>query len=257
MSIITSSLKTNNKASLFSCILCLLLSLFLPFSALPDLSRAEEDRWSEPRRRMVERDLRARGIKEPRLLAAMETIPRHLFVPEKKRPAAYDDRPLPIGESQTISQPYIVALMTELMALKDGEKVLEIGTGSGYQTAVLARLAGEVYSIEILPRLSAGAKKILTQLGYINVQLKVGDGYYGWEEKGPFDAILLTAAAPKIPDPLWLQLREGGRLVMPLGEPGRTQRLVRVKKLHGEPLVEDVKGVAFVPLTGAIGREGR
>ena len=257
MSIITPSLKINNKASFLPWILCFLFSTLLSVSGLPERSRADEDRWSEARRRMVDRDLRARGIKEPRLLAAMETVPRHLFVPEKKRAAAYDDRALPIGEDQTISQPYVVALMTELLELKEGEKVLEIGTGSGYQTAVLAELAGEVYSIEILPGLSQDAKKTLTRLGYTNVRLKVGDGYFGWEKKAPFDAILVTAAARKIPEPLWLQLREGGRLVMPLGAPGRTQRLVRVRKVNGKPALEDITGVAFVPLTGAIGQEGR
>ncbi len=256
MSIITSFSKTSNRISLFSCALCLLVSVFLPVGALPELSR-EEKRWSEQRHRMVERDLRARGIKEARLLNAMKNIPRHLFVPEKKRSSAYDDRPLPIGENQTISQPYVVALMTELLELEQNNTVLEIGTGSGYQTAVLAQLASEVYSIEIVPRLSERSQKILAQLGYGNVRLKVGDGYFGWEEKAPFDAILVTAAARKIPKPLWLQLREGGRLVMPLGEPGRTQRLVRVRKVNGKPRAEDVTGVAFVPLTGVVGQEER
>ena len=206
---------------------------------------------------MVDRDLRGRGIKDARVLGVMDSIPRHLFVPEKLRSFAYEDRPLPIGEGQTISQPYIVAFMTELLELKGKEKVLEIGTGSGYQAAVLAALAVEVYSIEIIPTLSERAQKLFKQLGFANVQLKVGDGFFGWEEKGPFDAILVTAAAPKVPEPLWRQLREGGRLVMPLGAENQAQRLVRIRKIAGKQAVEDVTGVLFVPLTGAIRREGR
>ena len=206
---------------------------------------------------MVERDLRGRGIKDGRVLAVMDSIPRHLFVPERFRSSAYEDRPLSIGEGQTISQPYIVAFMTELLELKGTETVLEIGTGSGYQTAVLARLVAEVSSIEILPTLSERAKEILRQIGFTNIQFKVGDGFFGWEEKGPFDAIVVTAAAPKIPEPLWRQLREGGRLVMPLGEEGQTQRLVRVRRVAGRQVIEDITGVIFVPLTGAIRKEAR
>jgi len=164
---------------------------------------------------------------------------------------------LPIGQGQTISQPYVVAFMTELMELKGAEKVLEIGTGSGYQTAVLAPLVTEVFSIEILSTLSEGAKQILQQLGLTNIQLKVGDGFFGWEEKGPFDVILVTASAPKVPQPLWRQLREGGRLIMPLGEEGQPQRLVRIRKIDGQQVVEDMTGVIFVPLTGAIRKEIR
>lgn len=201
---------------------------------------------------MIDRDLRGRGIKDPRVLAAMEAVPRQLFVPENLRQLAYEDRPLPIGEDQTISQPYVVAYMSELLELRGGEKVLEIGTGSGYHTAVLARLAAEVYSIEIIPSLSESAKSLIEQLGLRNVYLKVGDGFFGWEEKTPFDAILLTAAAPKVPEPLWRQLREGGRIIMPLGEPRQTQRLVRVRKVADKEVVEELKEVLFVPLTGEI-----
>ena len=172
---------------------------------------------------MVDRDLRSRGIKDARVLAVMESVPRHLFVPERLQSLAYEDRPLPIGEGQTISQPYIVAFMTGLLQLSGAEKVLEIGTGSGYQTAVLARLAAQVFSIEILPSLSRRAKKLLEEIGLINIELRTGDGFFGWEEAAPFDAILVTASAPKVPERLWHQLREGGRLVMPLGEPGRSQ----------------------------------
>lgn len=201
---------------------------------------------------MIDRDLRGRGIKDPRVLAAMEAVPRQLFVPENLRQLAYEDRPLSIGEGQTISQPYVVAYMSELLELRGGEKVLEIGTGSGYHTAVLARLAAEVYSIEIIPSLSESAKSLIEQLGLRNVYLKVGDGFFGWEEKTPFDAILLTAAAPKVPEPLWRQLREGGRIIMPLGEPRQTQRLVRVRKVADKEVVEELKEVLFVPLTGEI-----
>jgi protein-L-isoaspartate(D-aspartate) O-methyltransferase len=229
-----------------------------PEDTAPLESRAAEgqDAFDQQRRAMISRDLRGRGIKDERVLAAMSTIPRHLFVPERQRSSAYADRPLPIGEGQTISQPYIVALMTELLELRSGDKVLEIGTGSGYQTAVLARLASEVFSIEILPALSQRAKNTLGDLGFKNVWLKVGDGFYGWEERGPFDAILVTAAAPKIPEALGQQLREGGRLVMPLGKQ-QDQRLVRARKSAGQLTIEDISAVVFVPLTGVIQKQGR
>lgn len=206
---------------------------------------------------MVEQDLRGRNIKDARVLQAMDAVPRHLFVPEKLRSSAYDDRPLPIGSGQTISQPYIVAFMTELLELTRSDRVLEIGTGSGYQTAVLAELAASIYSVEIVPELGQRAQKILESLGYRNVAIRLGDGFFGWEERGPFDAILLTAAAPKIPEPLWNQLREGGRLVMPLGEERRTQKLIRVRKSAGRRVVEDFSAVLFVPLRGAIEKTPR
>ena len=184
-------------------------------------------------------------------------VPRHRFVPEEQRAAAYQDRPLPIGDGQTISQPYVVALMSELLDLRGGEKVLEIGAGSGYQAAVLSLLAAEVYTIEIIPALAARAKETLARLGYRNVSVTAGDGFFGWEERGRFDAILITAAAEKIPEPLWDQLREQGLLVMPLGEPRREQRLVRVRKVGGKQQVENVTAVVFVPMTGAVERQGR
>jgi protein-L-isoaspartate(D-aspartate) O-methyltransferase len=206
---------------------------------------------------MIERDLMTRGIRDARVLEAMGAIERELFVPEKLRSLAYEDRPLSIGEGQTISQPYMVAFMTQLLSLKGTERVLEIGTGSGYQTAVLGKLAAKVYSIEIIPKLSDRAKILLVQLGFDNVHLKVGDGFFGWEEQGPFDAILVTAAAPKIPEPLWRQLREGGRLIMPLGAERQAQTLVRVTKSDGKQVVEELTGVVFVPLTGAIRQDRR
>jgi protein-L-isoaspartate(D-aspartate) O-methyltransferase len=173
-------------------------------------------------------------------------------VPEDLRGRAYEDNPLPIGAGQTISQPYVVAYMSELLQLSGDEKVLEIGTGSGYQTAVLARLAAEVYSIEIIRDLSEKARRVLERLGTANVYLKVGDGFYGWEEKAPFDAILVTAAAPEVPELLWRQLREGGLMIMPLGPPGKAQKLARIRKIDGKRVVEELAGVIFVPMTGAI-----
>jgi protein-L-isoaspartate(D-aspartate) O-methyltransferase len=233
-------------------VLALLLQAFAPAAALQQPSSADLDTYQPARRVMIERDLRGRGIKDSRVLAAMAAVPRHHFVPENLRAAAYDDRPLPIGENQTISQPYVVALMSELLELKPTDRVLEIGTGSGYQTAVLAHLAASVSSIEILPALGARAKSILDALNFKNIEFRIGDGFYGWEERGPFDAVLVTAAAPKIPVPLAQQLRDGGRLVMPLGEMGKPQRLIRARKTAGQLKIEDFSEVLFVPLRGAI-----
>jgi protein-L-isoaspartate(D-aspartate) O-methyltransferase len=227
------------------------------FSARAQAPQAPDDKLTRARRVMVERDLGGRGIKDPKVLDAMRLVPRHLFVPAAQVGAAYEDRPLPIGAGQTISQPYIVALMSELLELKESEKLLEIGTGSGYQAAVLSRLAREIYTIEIVPGLAERAKETLARLGYHNVQIKTGDGFYGWEEKSPFDAVLLTAAAERIPEPLWRQLREEGRLVMPMGKEGQTQKLVRVKKIAGQRRVERIMEVIFVPMTGEVRKEAR
>jgi protein-L-isoaspartate(D-aspartate) O-methyltransferase len=217
-----------------------------------DLAGGEnpEKIYSEARRTMIERDIARRGIKDQRLLQVMGTLPRHLFVPQEMRSFAYQDRPLPIGAGQTISQPYIVAFMTELLELNGRERVLEIGTGSGYQTAVLAGVAEQVFSIEILAELSARAERTLKQLGMQNVKLKVGNGFNGWHEEAPFDAIMVTAAAPKIPPPLWNQLREGGVLIMPLGKERHTQQLIRARKIGGRQVIEEHSAVIFVPLTG-------
>jgi protein-L-isoaspartate(D-aspartate) O-methyltransferase len=226
---------------------------FAMVTVTPAFPQAQsQDRFSAQRRRMVDRDLRGRGISDPRVLAAMQAVPRHLFVPENLRSRAYEDYPLPIGADQTISQPYVVAYMSELLQLSGHEKVLEIGTGSGYQTAVLAHLAAEVYSIEIIPALNENARRVLAEMRIGNVYLKVGDGFYGWEEKAPFDAILLTAAAPEVPEPLWRQLRDGGLIIMPMGEAGKPQRLARIRKADGKQHVEKLAGVIFVPMTGAI-----
>ena len=255
MSITILSLNQNRKPS----VLATLLSVVLPTLAFVDAAQLErnKDQLLRARRAMIERDLVGRGIRDVRVLEVMGSIERDLFVPEKLRAYAYADRPLPIGEGQTLSQPYVVALMTELLNLKGMERVLEIGTGSGYQTTVLGKLAAEVYSIEILPTLSKRAKTLLEGLGCDNVHLKVGDGFFGWEEQGPFDAILVTAAAPKIPEILWGQLREGGRLIMPLGADRQLQRLVRVTKTDGKQVIEEITGVLFVPLTGTIQKDRR
>jgi protein-L-isoaspartate(D-aspartate) O-methyltransferase len=249
------SLNPNRKPS----VLATLLSFVLPTLAFVEAAQVERNKEQllRARRAMIERDLVGRGIRDVRVLDAMGSIERDLFVPEKLRSNAYADRPLPIGEGQTISQPYIVAFMTELLNLKGTERVLEIGTGSGYQTAVLGKLAAAVYSIEIVPTLSERAKTLLKVLGFDNVHFKVGDGFFGWEEQGPFDAVLVTAAAPRIPELLWRQLREGGRLIMPLGADRQLQRLVRVTKTDGKQVIEEITGVLFVPLTGTIQKDRR
>ncbi|MFW6049655.1 MAG: protein-L-isoaspartate(D-aspartate) O-methyltransferase [Myxococcota bacterium] len=206
------------------------------------------DGYEDARRRMVERQLRARDITDARVLRAMATVPRHRFVPEGERGAAYEDRPLSIGHDQTISQPYIVALMTQLAQVGEGDDVLEIGTGSGYQAAVLAELGAEVYSIEIVEPLGRQARKRLARLGYDGVHVRVGDGYAGWPEEAPFDAIVVTAAPPAIPDPLREQLAEGGRMVVPVGEAWQELRVL--EKKGGELSERRTIPVRFVPMTG-------
>ncbi len=200
------------------------------------------------REKMVETQIKARGVKNPRVLSALLKVERHRFVPEENLNSAYSDQPLPIGEGQTISQPYIVALMTELLDLKGDEKVLEIGTGSGYQAAILAELSKEVYTIEIIESLASMSKKRLLELGYQNIQVKAGDGYLGWPEFAPFDAIVVTAAPDHIPKPLIEQLKEGGRMVVPVGT--HTQELKKIVKRSGKIETTDVIPVLFVPMTG-------
>lgn len=204
--------------------------------------------FAERRARMVRDQIERRGIRDARVLAAMRAVPRHLFVPMSLRAEAYDDRPLPIGRGQTISQPYIVALMTELALLQPGAKVLEVGTGSGYQAAVLACVAGEVYSVEIVTELAETARGRLLELGYASVSVRAGDGYRGWPEKGPFDAVLVTAAPRQIPQPLLDQLAPGGRLVAPVGE--RVQDLVVVTRESSGFVTRSSLPVRFVPMTG-------
>ncbi|HNY50185.1 MAG TPA: protein-L-isoaspartate(D-aspartate) O-methyltransferase [Smithella sp.] len=213
------------------------------------------DRYRKPRLRMVESQIKARGIKDERVLMAMETIPRHLFVDEGLMEQAYSDSPLPIGEHQTISQPYIVALMTEALELKGRERVLEIGTGSGYQTAILASLADRVFSVERIASLATGARKILDKLNFYNVAIRVGDGSYGWSDEAPFDAIITTAAAPDIPQYLLEQLIPGGRMVVPAGgrEVQTLYKLTRSKDNPQEIIKEDLGGCRFVSLIGESG----
>jgi len=208
------------------------------------------DQYAFMRRQMVELDIRGRGVKDPVVLGVMGQAPRHLFVDASYRDRAYEDHPLPIGEGQTISQPYVVALMSEALRLGRGDRVLEIGTGSGYQAAVLAGIVKEVYTIEIRKALADKAEKTLVDLGYRNVKVKYGDGYFGWNEQAPFDAIIITAAANHIPPPLIRQLKEGGRLIVPLGSTVYFQTLTLATKRKGELDVVQICPVAFVPMTG-------
>ena len=208
----------------------------------------DDARFAALRKSMVAEQIKARGITDPRVLEAMEKVPRHKFLPSHLWDEAYDDGPLPIGYGQTISQPYVVAYMTEQLQLTGTEKVLEIGTGSGYQTAILAELAKEVYSIEIVPELGHRAARILKELGYTNVHVRIGDGYRGWPEEAPFDAILLAAAPDHIPQPLLDQLKEGGRMILPVGE--FYQDLVLIRKTEEGIIKESKIPVRFVPMRG-------
>ncbi len=209
------------------------------------------DPTTSQRLRMVKEQIAGEGISDPRVLTAMRDVPRHLFVPEEHRGSAYDPHPLPIGEGQTISQPYIVGLMTALLRLEPDHRVLEVGTGSGYQAAVLARIVREVYSVEILEPLATSARERLAGLGYGNVHVIHADGYYGWNEAAPFDAIIVTCAGRHLPPPLLRQLRPGGRMVMPVGGPFMAQDLVLVEKaLDGRVFYRNVLPVMFVRLLG-------
>ena len=211
-----------------------------------------EDEFRIARKRMVEEQIAARGVLNPRLLAVMESVPRHLFVPADDLPWAYADGPMPIGHGQTISQPYIVALMTELLQVEATDRVLEVGTGSGYQAAVLGQMAVEVHTVEMIPELAAQAARTLTDLGYANVHVHAGDGSLGWSETAPYDGILVAAAAPSAPQPLLDQLAEGGRLVIPVGSRGFQQ--LEVWKRTGQEFKRQVNlAVAFVPLRGEYG----
>jgi len=211
-----------------------------------------EDKFFSLREEMVKNQIVARGIKDERVIKAFLKVPRHKFVSDRNLGEAYDDHPLPIGEGQTISQPYMVALMTELLELKGEEKVLEIGTGSGYQAAILAELAKEVYTVERFPTLAEKAKIVLEELGYKNIKIKIGDGTLGWEEYSPYEGIIVTAGAPDIPSPLIAQLKEGGRLVIPLGE-SFSQVLTVIEKFRGKIEKREICGCVFVPLVGRYG----
>lgn len=215
-------------------------------------------RYNKQRARMINSHLMARGITDERVLKTMATVPRHLFVDEGIQDQAYSDKPLPIGSRQTISQPYIVGLMTEALELKGTEKVLEIGTGCGYQTAILAELADRVFSIERIASLAFRAQKTLDSLHYYNILIRAGDGTYGWSEESPFDAIIATAGAPKIPETLKEQLAVGGKLVIPIGSQSSQTllRITRMSKKTDDMEIEDLCGCRFVDLIGEYGWKG-
>ena len=226
----------------------LILAVFPVFLMAEELD--DTPKYREARKEMVSTQIRLRGVSNKDVLSAMIEVPRHSFVPKKLVSQAYEDHPVPIGQGQTISQPYVVALMTESLKLKGDERVLEIGTGSGYQAAILARVAKEVYSIEIKERLYKKASKVLQSMGFTNVKTRHGDGYIGWAEAAPFDSTMMTAAIDHIPPPLLKQLKKGGRLILPLGNPFSYQNLSMVTKYDNDYSVRQITGVLFVPMTG-------
>jgi len=220
------------------------------------MQNEQEDLYREARQVMVETQLKRRGITDPRVLAAMSKIPRHHFVPRHLRDQAYGDYPLPIGEDQTISQPYIVALMTQALELTENDKVLELGAGSGYQAAILAELAAQVFTVERIASLAQAAQQALTALGYTNVHVQVADGTLGWPEEAPFDAILVTAGSPQVPPPLVEQLAVGGRLLIPVGD-SYSQTLTRVRRTSEGLKHEYLGGCRFVKLIGKHGWQAK
>lgn len=229
----------------------LIFIIFLLISMYEHDKIDEIDDYIEKRQSMVLNQLRSRDILDSKVLQAMLTVPRHQFVDEHIRESAYNDYPLSIGEGQTISQPYIVALMTQLLELKGNEKVLEIGTGSGYQAAVLAEIVEEVYTIEIYESLSKKSEKLLMDLGYQNIKFKVGDGYHGWEEHAPYDAIIVTCAPDHVPPSLLQQIKDdGGRIVIPVGGIWMVQTLMKIEKIEGKIKSKGIIGVRFVPMIG-------
>lgn len=237
-----------------------IISIILGLSLLADVitqscvfAADPVDSFKKQRLEMVNEQLSGRDIYDPEVLKAMTAVPRHLFVPVKIRDLAYQDGPLPIGYDQTISQPYIVALMSQLLALKSGDRVLEIGTGSGYQAAVLAQMGTEVFTIEIVSALGNQAKNVLEQLGYDRVKVKIGDGYLGWPESAPFDGIIVTCAPTSVPEPLKNQLAEGGRMVIPVGERGY-QQLYLLTKQDGRIIQKKIIDVRFVPMVDKKGK---
>jgi len=239
----------------------LLCYLLMPLTLSGAATAADADRYTRQRMelmRIIEQDVRETSVYldretlDPRVMTALAEVPRHQFVPDSQRRYAYRNRPLPIGHGQTISQPYIVAIMTDLLKLTPADRVLEVGTGSGYQAAVLAELVKQVYSLEIIEPLGKRAGDLLNKLGYDNVETRIGDGYYGWEAHAPFDAIIVTAAADHIPPPLIKQLKPGGRMMIPVGSRFMTQQLVVVEKdSNNNVTTRLILPVRFVPLTGA------
>ncbi len=221
------------------------------------LQAVEQDEYLSLRTEMVKTQLAGRDITNPRVLEAMAAVPRHLFVNRTFQHLAYADHPLPIGESQTISQPYIVALMSQLLDPIEEEKILEIGTGSGYQAAVLAHMGAEVYSVEIIKKLAERADEILGRLGYSRVRVRWGDGSRGWEDHAPFDGAMITCATARLPLAVFRQIREGGRIVLPLGDPDTYQTLCVITKRNGEPHTQKVLSVRFVPMTSVIKQPSR
>lgn len=219
-------------------------------STVKKADQSDSGLYGSQRKQMVEKQIKDRGIEDKDVLNSMLSVPRHKFIPESYREMAYSDHPVSIGYDQTISQPYIVALMTELLDLKPKDCVLEIGTGSGYQAAVLSEIVDEVYTIEIIPELAKRAEKALKMLDYKNVKVKIGDGFLGWPKHAPFDAIIVTCAPPEIPPPLMKQLNEGGRLVIPIGKQWSPQKLIKATKKDGKIKRELVSWVRFVPMTG-------
>ncbi|MCP3978124.1 MAG: protein-L-isoaspartate(D-aspartate) O-methyltransferase [bacterium] len=234
--------------------LCVLLAVAALFAVVSIAEPEAPDETADARQRMVRDQIESRGVEDARVLAAMSKVPRHELVPAEMRPHAYSDRPLPIGLRQTISQPYIVAYMTEQLKLEAGDRVLEVGTGSGYQAAVLAQMGAEVWSIEIVPELAQRAARDLARIGYDEVHVREGDGYRGWPEHAPFDAIIITAAPPRVPQPLVEQLAVGGRMVLPVGE--NYQELVLIERTEKGVERSRLIPVRFVPMTGEVRRGG-
>lgn len=224
--------------------------LIIFFVILPLREKSEESIYRGKAEAMVAEQIQGRGVKDEKVLQAMGKVPRHRFVPENLIPHAYEDNPLPIGFGQTISQPYIVALMTELLNPEGSDRVLEVGTGSAYQAAVLSEIVDEVYTIEIFEELGTSAKERLEDLGYDNVKVKIADGYYGWPEYAPFDAIIVTCAASHIPPPLIQQLKEGGKMCIPVGSVFWAQNLMLVEKKNGKIISRNILPVRFVPMLG-------
>lgn len=234
-------------------LVCGLVVLMVVGWSAPLCAQAAEERFERLRQEMVDTQIRGRAVTHPELLRAMAAVPRHNFVPKAVQGLAYNDRALPIGLGQTISQPYVVALMTELLDLKPGQRALEIGTGSGYQAAVLAEMGVQVYTIEIVPELGRQAEKVLADLGYARVHVRIGDGFKGWPSEAPFDGIIVTCAPSRIPEPLKEQLAEGGRMVIPVG--GDTiQQLVLLTRRHGRIEQKEIVDVRFVPMVDEKGR---
>jgi len=230
----------------------ILMIIFLIF-IFCDFCRADlknqQETYDEQRREMVTKQLERRGISDERVLQAMREVPRHLFIDERYQHLAYADHPLPIDAEQTISQPYIVGLMTEAADIEKGDRVLEIGTGSGYQAAVLAHLTEEVYTVEIIKELAEKAEKTLQKLGYTQVKVKWGDGNFGWEEHAPYDAVIVTCASKQVPSVLFDQLKEGGKMVIPLESYPSFQMLALIEKKQGKPVKKEILPVRFVPMT--------